>query len=534
MLLDRMSECRELEELLDAGRRGRGGALIISGEAGVGKTALLDYALDQSEDYVSVLTAGVETEGHISFSALSDVLRPLLDHVDELPVRQSRAVGGLFGLSEPETFDSMTLCWSVLGLLEWVAVSHPLLVAIDDAHLIDARSAETLRFVARRLKDHRIVMLFAARDAKDTRFEEGGIRRLPLEGLGKEGARALLCASVATTPSPTVVASLLAAAGGNPLALSEYASRISSDQLRGVEPMDAPLSPGEKLTEYFSRGARALPEDSRWALLVAAARNADKLAVPLAELEQLGIATSAFDAGEAEELVRVDGVGLEWRHPLVPAAVYHAATGSERRAAHTAIAKADKVSRPKKTFHLAAGEPDEEVAHGRALAAGDVGHDGDVTAAVGLGEVAAQLTPNDGHRARRLLEAAEAAALVGRRLLAERLLEDATSIGDPLTRLEAERIRKSLSDPDLLASLTELTAQELKVARLVAQGATNREAADALFVSAKTIEFHLSHIYRKLGVRSRTELARRFTPNVPEPADSPSRPSRPDATEILR
>ncbi|MCA1678136.1 MAG: ATP-binding protein, partial [Actinobacteria bacterium] len=254
MLLDRMSECREIDELLGAGRRGRGGALVISGAAGVGKTALLDYALEQSEDYVTVRTAGVETEAHISFSALSDLLRPLLDHVDELPVWQGRALGGALGLSAPEGSEALTLCSSVIGLLERSAVTHPILAAIDDAHLIDARSAETLRFVARRLKDHRIVMLFAGRDGEDTRFGEGGIRRLPLEGVGQEAARELLCASVATTPSPTVVASLIRAAGGNPLALSEYATRTSTDRLRGTEPMDAPPAPGPNITEYFSRG----------------------------------------------------------------------------------------------------------------------------------------------------------------------------------------------------------------------------------------------------------------------------------------
>ncbi len=531
MLLDRESECREVDDLLEAGRRGRGGALVISGVGGVGKTALLDYALDQSADYVSVRTAGVETETHISFSALSDLLRPLLDHIDELPVRQSGALCGALGLSAPEDSDPLTLCSSVLGLLERAAVTHPVLAVIDDAHLIDARSAETLRFVARRLKDHRIVTLFAARDGEDTRLGEGGIRRLPLEGLGPEAARELLCASV-DTPSPTVVTSLIRAAGGNPLALSEYATRVSHDRLRGAEPMDAPPAPGPRITEYFSRGARRLPEDSRWALVVAAASDADEPGMALEEFEQLGIASSAFDAAEAEGLVRVDGTRLEWCHPLVAAAVYHEATSSERRAAHRTIAEARAIAEadevrcpPKQALHLAVAglEPDEEVAHVLERAAGDALHSGAIPAAVRLGEVAARLTPDDGNRARRLVEAAEAAALVGRRPLAERLLEDAASISDQRTRLEAARIRKSLSE-ELLASVTELTVQELKVARLVAQGATNREAGEALFLSARTIEFHLGHIYRKLGLRSRTELARSFASKAPEPADSP--PSR--------
>ncbi len=521
MMLGRIPECRALDELLEAGRKGRGGALLITGVAGTGKTALLDYALEQSKDYVSAVTAGVETEAHISFSALSDLLRPLLDHLDELPGRQSRALGGALGLSAPEESDPLTLCSSVLGLFERAAVTRPVLVVIDDADLIDAGSAQTLRFVARRLQDHRIVMLFAARDDDGPRFE-GGVRRLPLEGLGQEAARQLLCSRVATTPSPTVVASLIRASGGNPLALSEYASRMSTDQLRGSEPMDVPPAPGPRITEHFSRGARALPEDSRWALVVAAASDPDVRGMPLAELEQVGIATSALDAAEAEGLVAVEGGRLGWRHPLIPAAVYHDATGPERRAAHGASAEADRVhGPPDQALHLAAAglEPDEEVAHGLERAAGKVRRDGELPAALGLAEVAARLTPDDGKRARRLVEAAEAAALVGRRPLAERLLEDATSISDPLTRLEAERIRKSLDDPALPAFPTELTAQELKVAGLVAQGATNREAADALFLSTKTIEFHLGHIYRKLGLRSRTELARTFASKVSESAD---------------
>jgi len=181
-------------------------------------------------------------------------------------------------------------------------------------------------------------------------------------------------------------------------------------------------------------------------------------------------------------------------------------------------------------------EPDERIAGALDRAADEARHKGDLPGAVGLREVAARLTPDDRTRARRLLEAAEAAALVGRRPLAEHLLEDASrSVGDPLMRLEVERIRESLDSPDALPSGRDLTSGEFRVARLVAQGLTNREVAEALFLSAKTVEFHLSNIYRKLGLRSRTELARRFSSTAPVRVNpSPSTPGPATPVETVR
>jgi len=537
MLLGRESERRTLDELLRSGRKGGGGFLVISGEAGVGKTAMLDYVLEHSPDYTTLHAAGVETESHISFSALSDLLRPVLDHLDELPERQSETLAGALGISSPERSDLLTLCSSVLGLLEREAASHPVLAVTDDAHLIDGCSAEVLRFVAPRLRERRIVMLFATCDGEGTPFEAGRGRKLRLAGLNKEAARSVLSARAGASPSEPVMNSLLRAAGGNPLALSEYGGQLSADRLETGD-QTAPPAPGHRITEFFARRVRGMPSESRRALLLAAVGNCDEGRVTVLDFEELGVARSSFDAAEAGGLVRVDGVRLRWRHPLIRAAVYHGASAPERRAAHRVTAEAAGRDRPDQTPQLASTglEPDERIAGALDRAADEARHKGDLPGAVGLREVAARLTPDDRTRARRLLEAAEAAALVGRRPLAEHLLEDASrSVGDPLMRLEVERIRESLDSPDALPSGRDLTSGEFRVARLVAQGLTNREVAEALFLSAKTVEFHLSNIYRKLGLRSRTELARRFSSTAPVRVNpSPSTPGPATPVETVR
>jgi DNA-binding CsgD family transcriptional regulator len=365
-LLGRERECAVIDRVLEDATGGVSGALVVRGEAGIGKSALLEYAIRQAAPGMAVLRAvGVEVESDLAFAGLYGLLRPVLAHLGELPETQSQALAAAMGLAPSSHPDRLLISAAVLGLLAAAAESRPMLCVVDDAQWVDRPSAEALVFTARRLQAERIAILFGAREGEMRRFEAAGVPELELTGLSQPSAAAVL-AGLARSPAPAVRDRLLSEADGNPLALLELPAGLSEAQLRGQAPLpDAiPLSP--RLEGVFRQRAARLSEAAQTALLVAAADTTGDVPAVLRAAGGLGLPPDALDPAEAAGLIRVTGQTITFRHPLVRSALYQGATLGRRQRVHAALASAftgdDHVDR--RVWHqaMAALTGDEEVA----------------------------------------------------------------------------------------------------------------------------------------------------------------------------
>ena len=433
VLIGRESECALIDRLLEEATRSRSGALVIRGDAGIGKSTLLEYAVTQARDARVVHALGVETESEFAYSGLHELVRPLLDRLPELPPVQADALRGALALAEAQGASRLYIGAATLSLLAAARDDGPLLCVIDDAHWLDEASAGALTFAARRLEAEGVVMLFAARGDG---FRTRGIPELALGGLDAESATALLGHDSNVRVSPEVARELVAATGGNPLALLELPRRLTVEQLHGVEPLPHPVPVGESLETVFAAQARSLSEEARRALVIAA--TADTRAMRVITRTG-GTNPAAFEECEDAGLLAIQDGQVTFSHPLVRSAVYQQATAAERRAAHRALADGfadDGKYAERRAWHSAAASvaPDEEVAdlleHAAAAASSRRGH----VAAAGMFERAARLTPENEPRARRLYLAAHSAWVAGQGDRALQLLDDATSVGaDDLT-----------------------------------------------------------------------------------------------------
>jgi DNA-binding CsgD family transcriptional regulator/DNA replicative helicase MCM subunit Mcm2 (Cdc46/Mcm family) len=339
MLIGRSTECATIERLLADARHGRSNVLVLRGEPGVGKSALLRYASAQAHGFTVVATRGVESEAELAFAGLADVSRPLLHHLPGLPHVQADALKAALALGPPVGGDRFTIAAASLTLVGSAAERRPVLALVDDAHWLDAPSAEVIGFVARRLDAEGILLLLALRDSEPATLDTTGLPDLVIEGLEPAAAEALINRR---TPSPVagpVAARLTKTTSGNPLALLELPTLLSANQLAGIAPLPEPLPAGESIQRAFLRRVAPLPASVKTALLVAAASDNGDLSAIVGASGQLGAAT-ALEAAEAAGLVVLSGSGVEFRHPLVRAAIYHSATPSARRAVHRALAAA--------------------------------------------------------------------------------------------------------------------------------------------------------------------------------------------------
>ncbi len=417
-LYGREAERSTIATLLDGARAGHSGVLVLRGEAGVGKSALLADAAHRAGDMQVLRVHGVESESEFAFAALHQLLHPALAHLDDLPPHQAKALRVALGLSQGEGEDRFAVALAALGVLSEAAEHSPVLCLVDDAHWLDDASMTVLSFLARRLKAERVVMLVGVRD--DTGAATPGMHglpELPLAGLSHDAAAALLTQSVSSAITPGVSDWLIACTAGNPLALLELPSALSADQLCGVDRLPARLPLTRHVEQVFADRAGRLPPPTRTVLLVAAAEPSGRSATILAAAAALGVGDDALDAAERADLVRLRAGGLEFSHPLIRVAVYQAATDSERRRTHRALAgvlqavgDADGC-----TWHRAAAavDPDEDVASAldqtAARARGRGGHEAACTAL----ERAAELSPDPRARCGRLLAAARSAWLAG-------------------------------------------------------------------------------------------------------------------------
>ncbi|MEX5721863.1 AAA family ATPase, partial [Geodermatophilus maliterrae] len=339
MLAGRDVERAAIAALLDAARAGEGGALVVRGVAGSGKSALLTDALDAAPDSTVLRTSGVESESPLAFAAVQRLLWPLRSRIDALPSPQRAALRAALGEAEGEG-DRFLAFLGTLSLLADAAEQSPVLAVVDDAHWLDDASAAALLFVARRLRAERVALLFAARDGEAHGFDAPDLPAVVLGGVTGAAAGALLSSRAGRGVDPAVRDRLVAATGGNPLALGELAAALTGDQLAGREPLPAPLPLTEGVERGFLDRYRRLSEPAQRLLLVATADDTARLTVVRDAAERLAAGDEALDEAELTGLLRIDGDTVVLHHPLVRSAVYHAATSAQRRAAHRALAAA--------------------------------------------------------------------------------------------------------------------------------------------------------------------------------------------------
>ncbi|MFF8770780.1 ATP-binding protein [Kitasatospora sp. NPDC015120] len=405
MLLGRGAECARLDALLRAMRDGRSDALVVLGEAGVGKTALLDHALRTGADARILRVAGVESEVELPYAALHQLCLPLLDGVDRLPPPQAEALATVFGLRNGDAPSPFLVGLGVLNLLAEAGRGRPLLCVVDDAHWLDDASAQVVAFVARRLRAEAVLLLIAAREPITSMR---GLSELTVQGLDTDAAQKLLDSVVRWPLDGAVRSAILAEARGNPLALREL-SLASPDRLAGGFGLVEAAALSTRIEQSFRRRIAGLPAGSRELMLLAAADPVGDPVLIWRAAAALGLSPQAGSAAEAAELLTI-GVRIVFRHPLVRSAVYRAATADARRRVHRALAEAmsQEADQDRRVWHLAHATEhhDESVAAELEASADRAQSRGGLAAAAGFLERAAALTADPALRAERELAAA--------------------------------------------------------------------------------------------------------------------------------
>jgi DNA-binding CsgD family transcriptional regulator len=444
----RSAERSVVTTLLDAARASRSGVLVIWGPAGVGKSALLEDSAHAASDAQVLRASGVQSESELAFAALHQLLRPVMRFQSGLPAHQARALRVATGIEPGHGGDRFLVAVAALGVLSEAAEESLVLCLIDDAHWLDDASATVLLFVARRLEAERVVVMFAARDDSEggPGFRAEGLPELRLAGLDRETAAALVEKRAGTSVSGEVCDRLVEGTAGNPLALLELSSVLTPGQLSGSEPLPARLPLSRDVERVFAERTGWLPEQTRTALLVAAAEETGRLATVIAAAAALGAAGEALDEAERAGLVSVRDDVLEFRHPLIRAAVYQAAAASERRRAHRALARVLESGgdADRRAWHLAAAAvgPDEDVVRALEDTAERARGRGGFEAACAALERAAELSAAPAARCRLLVSAAHNAWLVGEFSRVVRLLQAARPVAsEPLLRADIGQLR---------------------------------------------------------------------------------------------
>ena len=412
-LWGRTSECALLDDLVSAVRRGESRSLVLRGEAGIGKTALLEHLIASASDLTVVRAVGVESEMELAYASLHQLCAPLLDRLDKLPGPQRQAVEIVFGLSAGAAPDRFLVGLAVLSLFAAVAEQRPLLCVVDDAQWLDQTSALTLAFVARRLLAEPVGIVFAAREPGD---DLRHVPELEVHGVRNGDARALLSSAVRFKLDERVRDRIIAETRGNPLALLELPRGLTPTQLAGGFGLVGPQALTGRIEESFVRRLDALADDTRRLLLVAAAEPIGDPLLLWRASERLWIRPEAAEAAEADGLLAI-GERVTFRHPLVRSAVYRSAPAKDRRTVHLALAEAtDREADPdRRAWHLAAAAagPDEQVALELERSAGRAQARGGLAAAAAFLQRAVALTKDPARRADRALAAAQASLHAG-------------------------------------------------------------------------------------------------------------------------
>jgi DNA-binding CsgD family transcriptional regulator len=441
VLVGRETECARIDRLLADASAGASGAVVLTGEPGIGKSALCAWAAARVDGMRVLSARGVASEADLPFAGLAELCAGELDRLGSLPEPQARALDGALARRVVRPGDRFAIGAAVLSLLAVAGDGEPVLVVVDDAQWLDASSADALLFAARRLRSEGVAMLIATLPGTAFDAERNGLSCVTLGGLDASAAQTLLEAAHGALPAH--VARLLAdRSEGNPLALLEVPRLLSRAQLAGQQPIDEPLPTGPTLERALLQRVSGLPAKTRRGLLVAAASSGELVQPVIDAVGVLELDRSVFDAAEHAGVLAIGGERLQFRHPLLRSAIYHAASGPARRAAHGALARA--TSGEPRAWHLAQATVgvDEAVAAMLEDAGLEARRRGAPAAAAAALERAARLSPASGARVRRLTGAARDAYLAGRPAFALELLDEALSATrDPHARADAQHLR---------------------------------------------------------------------------------------------
>jgi DNA-binding CsgD family transcriptional regulator len=519
-LLGRRSESQTLDRLLEAVRGGESRVLVVRGEPGVGKTALLQYAIDSASELRVVRAFGVESEMELAFAGLQQLCASMLDLLERLPGPQRDALATAFGLRAGDTPDRFLVGLAALGLLSEVAGDRPLLCVVDDAQWLDRASAQALGLIARRLVAESVALLFAARVGSDER-ELAGLPELVVEGLRDDEARALLGSVIRGPLDDHVRDRIVAETGGNPLALLELPRGLTPAELAGGFglPHASPLP--DRIEDSFRRRLAPLPTGTRELLLVAAAEPAGEPVLVWRAADRLGIGVGAETPAVAAGLLEF-GARVRFRHPLVRSAVYRAATPEDRRRVHEALAEVTDpdVDPDRRAWHRAQATPgpDENVASELERSAGRAQRRGGVAAAAAFLERATELTPEPARRAQRALAAAQSKHDAGAPSAALGLLgtADAGSL-DPVERAWIDVLRARIA----FASSRGNDAPELFLKAAKRLEPLDVTLARETYLEAFSAAIFAGSLATGVGLREVANAARRAprSSRAPRPAD---------------
>jgi DNA-binding CsgD family transcriptional regulator len=433
-LVDRAAEREAIDRVLAEARHGRSAALVLSGPPGIGKSSLVDYALDSAADFRTLRVTGVESEMAFGYGAIHQLVLPIVGRIAGLPEPQRGALDAAFGAVHHVQLDPFLVGLAALNLVAEEARHVSVLIIIDDAQWLDDESATVLSFLGRRLHAERVAMLVAQREVVDGPARFDGLDRLQVGGLPTPEAVRLLASASVTPVEPDVALRLVEATQGNPLALVELPAALTAEQLSGAAPLPDPLPIGERLSSVFTARLQAVDADTSTVLLLAAAERLGdpRLLRRAAEVHGDVLWEVAMAKAESTGLVRFTPA-VQFRHPLVRSAIYYASSAADRRRAHAALAAAldGEGDVDRRAWHLgaAAEGPDESVARALAASADRARLRGGSSATASYLWRAAELTPDPERAAERLLEAARADLLGGRGSRARDMLERARANG---------------------------------------------------------------------------------------------------------
>ena len=431
MLVGRDAEQRQLDLLLREGRAGNSGVLVLRGDPGIGKTALLGYAGLTAGSMRVLRATGIEAETELPFAGLYSLLHPLVDQLTALPERQAAALQAALGLGHGAAApERLAVAAGTHGLLTMAAEDGSLLILVDDLHWLDLANREALMFAVRRLDRDAIVCMMTLRAGTPV---PAGLPCLELSGLAQQAVEQLIEAVAGIRPAPGVAGRLHVETGGNPLALVELSASLTADQLGGAAFPEVPLEPGEAIRQRFAARIDRLSTSARTAVLVAAAAGSCPPAVVAAAVLRLdGEAGAGLGQAEGAGIVRLAAEGMQFVHPLLRSVAYHIADPAQRRAAHRALADVLAGGDAERAaWHLAAAAvgPDDHAAAALDAAAGLAARKGAPLAAAAAWERAAELSGDAERGSERLAEAAEAALRGGDLDRAGRLAETMPAAG---------------------------------------------------------------------------------------------------------
>lgn len=502
-LLGRRNECEELDRLVTDVLAGASRALVLRGEAGVGKSALLRYLSDRAAAWRKVTTAGIESEMELAYSGLHQLCAPMLDHLASLPTPQRQALETVFGMSAGPAPDRFLVGLAALTLIAEAAEQQPLLCLVDDAQWLDQGSAQIVGFVARRLHAERVAVVCATR-AGSGEDVLAALPELTIAGLRDGDARVLLLNNVHGPLDAAVCDQIIAECHGNPLALLELPRTWNATDLAGGFGLPSTHRVVRKIEQSYARRLAELPSETQLLVLAAAA---EPLGDPLLlhrAAETLGLDMAATHPAAEARLLKT-GARIEFAHPLARSAAYNSAAAGSRHRVHRALAEAtDSESDPdRRAWHRAhaAVAPDEDVAAELARSAERALERGGVAAAAAFLARAAELTPDPVTRGARALEAAEAKFAAGSSATALELLRTAQL--SPLEALQRARLER------LHAQIEYISSRSRDAPKLLLDAAGRLEPLHAGLARATYLDALAASVYagRALGERAVREIA---------------------------